>query len=61
VLRGLGPVGSCVFRVFTGKRPNVMVAANYLPAPWCYVVTVGAALVAFGVIAGLETRRKAAG
>jgi hypothetical protein len=34
------------------------VAANYLPAPWCYVVAVVAAAVAFAVIAALEIRRK---
>lgn len=52
-----GPI-AIIFRVFTDKGPNVMVAANYLSAPWCYVVAVAAAVVAFAVIALLETRRK---
>lgn len=53
-----GPM-AIIFRVFTDKEPNVLVAANYLPAPWCYVVAVAAAGVAFAVIAVLETRRSA--
>ena len=52
-----GPI-AIIFRVFTDKGPNVMVAANYLPSPWCYVAAVVAAVVAFAVIAVLETRRK---
>ena len=52
-----GPI-AIIFRVFTDKGPNVMVAANYLSAPWCYVIAVAAAVVAFAVIALLETRRK---
>jgi hypothetical protein len=35
-----------------------MVAANYLPSPWCYVAAVAAAAIAFAVIAVLEIRRK---
>lgn len=52
-----GPM-AIIFRVFTDRRPNAMMAANYLPSPWCYVVAVAAAFVAFAVIAILETRRK---
>ena len=52
-----GPV-AIVFRAFTDKGPNVLVAANYLPAPWCYIVAVAAAAAAFAVIAVLEIRRK---
>jgi hypothetical protein len=52
-----GPI-AIAFRVFTDKGPNVMVAANYLPSPWCYVAAVGAAVVAFAVIAVVETQRK---
>jgi hypothetical protein len=52
-----GPI-AIIFRVFTDKGPSVLVAANYLHAPWCYVVAVAAAAVAFVVIAVLETRRK---
>jgi hypothetical protein len=52
-----GPI-AIIFRVFTDKGPNVMVAANYLPSPWCYVAAVAAAVIAFAVIAVLETRRK---
>jgi hypothetical protein len=52
-----GPM-AIIFRVFTDKGPNALVAANYLPAPWCYIVAVVAAAVAFAVIAVLETRRK---
>ena len=33
-------------------------AANYLPAPWCYVAAVAAAVVAFVVIAVPETERR---
>ncbi|MDR6318415.1 hypothetical protein J3R03_002611 [Actinoplanes couchii] len=54
-----GPI-AIVFRVFTDKGPNVLVAANYLPSPWCYLVAVAAATIAFAVIAVLETRRKKA-
>ena len=52
-----GPI-AIIFRVFTDKGPHVMVAANYLSSPWCYVAAVVAAVVAFAVIAVLETRRK---
>ena len=55
-----GPM-AVIFRVFTDKGPNVLVAANYLPSPWCYVVAVVvAAVVAFAVIALLEVRHKQA-
>jgi hypothetical protein len=47
-----------IFRVFTDKGPNPLVAVNYLPGPWCYVVAVAAVVTAFVVIAVLETRRK---
>ncbi len=52
-----GPI-AIIFRAFTDKGPNVLVAANYLPAPWCYVIAVAAGAVAFAVIAVLETSRK---
>ncbi|MGC5009298.1 hypothetical protein ACLQ2R_00900 [Streptosporangium sp. DT93] len=52
-----GPM-AIVFRVFTDKAPNVLVAANYLPAPWCYVAAVAATVVAFAVIAFLDVRHK---
>ncbi|WP_430782432.1 hypothetical protein [Actinoplanes sp. G11-F43] len=52
-----GPI-AIIFRVFTDKGPSVMVAANYLPAPWCYAAATAAALAAFAVIALLETRRR---
>jgi hypothetical protein len=52
-----GPM-AIVFRAFTDRGPNVLMAANYLPAPWCYVVAVAAAVVAFAVIAALEIRRQ---
>lgn len=51
---------SANYRAFTDKDPNVLVAANYLPAPWCYVAAVAAGAVAFAVIALLETLRKRA-
>ena len=51
-----GPI-AIIFRVFTDKGPNPLVAANYLAGPWCYVVAGAAAVIAFGVIAFLETRR----
>jgi hypothetical protein len=54
-----GPI-AIVFRVFTDRGPNPLVAANYLPAPWCYVAAVAAAALAFAVIALLETRREKA-
>ncbi|MEU4830724.1 hypothetical protein [Streptosporangium sp. NPDC023615] len=54
-----GPM-AIIFRVFTDKDPNVLVAANYLPAPWCYVAAVAAAAVAFAVIAFLDVRHKRA-
>ncbi|HEX6340938.1 hypothetical protein [Umezawaea sp.] len=52
-----GPI-AIIFRAFTDKGPNALVAANYLPAPWCYVAAVAAGAVAFAVIAVLETLRK---
>lgn len=54
-----GPM-AIIFRAFTDKGPNVLLAANYLPAPWCYVVAVAAALVAFAVIAVLDILHKKA-
>lgn len=47
-----------VFRLFTHKPPNWLTAANYLPTPWCYVAAVGAALLAYGVLALLDSARK---
>lgn len=52
-----GPV-AIIFRAFTDKGPNALVAANYWPAPWCYIAAVAATAVAFAVIALLETSRK---
>ncbi|MCS7483751.1 hypothetical protein ACFFQW_34985 [Umezawaea endophytica] len=52
-----GPI-AIIFRAFTDKGPNALVAANYLPAPWCYATAVAAGAVAFAVIAVLETSRK---
>ncbi|WP_157518071.1 hypothetical protein [Herbidospora mongoliensis] len=54
-----GPI-AIIFRVFTDKGPSWLVAANYLPAPWCYVVAVAAAVVALAVIAVLDTLHKRA-
>ncbi|MER5646641.1 hypothetical protein [Streptosporangium sp. NPDC002524] len=54
-----GPL-AIVFRVFTDKAPNVLTAANYLPAPWCYVAAVGATIVAFAVIVLLDAAHKRA-
>jgi hypothetical protein len=52
-----GPM-AIIFRAFTDKSPNVLVAANYLPTPWCYLAAIAAAACAFATIAILETRRK---
>lgn len=52
-----GPM-AIIFRVFTDKGPTVLTAANHLPAPWCYLAAVAAALVAFAVIAVLDVRHK---
>lgn len=54
-----GPI-AIIFRLVTDKGPSPFVAANYLPAPWCYVAAVAAAAIAFAVIAALEGRRKRA-
>ncbi|AGZ42407.1 hypothetical protein [Actinoplanes friuliensis] len=54
-----GPI-AIIFRAFTDKKPTVLTAANYLPAPWCYLAAVAAAAAAFAVIAALETRRRKA-
>ncbi|WP_206785271.1 hypothetical protein [Amycolatopsis sp. MtRt-6] len=54
-----GPI-AIIFRAFTHKGPSPLVAANYLPSPWCYAVAGVAAIAAFGAIALLETRRKQA-
>ncbi|HWO68194.1 MAG TPA: hypothetical protein VNO31_49995 [Umezawaea sp.] len=54
-----GPI-AIIFRAFTDKGPNPLVAANHLPSPWCYAVAVTAAVVALGVIAFLDARRKRA-
>jgi hypothetical protein len=51
-------VMAIIFRMFTDKGPNPLVAANYLSSPWCYVVAVAAAVTAFTVIAVLEIRRQ---
>ncbi len=52
-----GPM-AIIFRAFTDKGPNMLVAANYLPTPWCYVGAVAAAAVALAVIAVLDVRHK---
>ncbi|MEV6670178.1 hypothetical protein [Streptomyces sp. NPDC051162] len=48
------------FRLFMGKEPSPMIAVNYLPAPWCYVGAVAVVLVAFAVVAVLDTGHKKA-
>ncbi|NAS22003.1 hypothetical protein GT755_09935 [Herbidospora sp. NEAU-GS84] len=54
-----GPI-AIIFRVFTDKDPSWLVAANYLPEPWCYVAAVAAAVAAFVLIAVLDVRHKRA-
>ncbi|MFE0019471.1 hypothetical protein [Amycolatopsis sp. NPDC059021] len=53
-------VMAIVFRLFTDKEPSVMSAANYLPAPWCYVVAGVIAAVAFAIVAALDSGHKKA-
>ena len=53
----LGRLIAIIFRAFTDKGPNVLVAANYL-SPWCYVAAGAAMVMAFAVIATLDTRHK---
>ncbi|MGS2643801.1 hypothetical protein [Streptosporangium sp. LJ11] len=52
-----GPL-AIVFRVFTDKAPDVLTAANYLPAPWCYLAAAGATIAALAVIAVLDAAHK---
>ncbi|MFF3443040.1 hypothetical protein [Streptosporangium sp. NPDC002721] len=54
-----GPL-AIVFRVFTDKAPSALTAANYLPAPWCYLAATGATVAALGVIALLDAAHKRA-
>jgi hypothetical protein len=54
----LGRLIAIIFRAFTDKGPNVLVAANYLPTPWCYVAAGAAMVMAFAVIATLDTRTR---
>ncbi|MFD9890405.1 hypothetical protein ACFWY9_13760 [Amycolatopsis sp. NPDC059027] len=51
-------VMAIIFRLFTDKEPSVMSAANYLPAPWCYVVAGGIVVVAFAIVAALDSAHK---
>ncbi|WP_405056528.1 hypothetical protein OG474_27770 [Kribbella sp. NBC_01505] len=46
-----------IFRLWTDKGPSVLTAANYLDAPWCYVVAAGTIVVAFILLAVLEQGR----
>ena len=46
-----------IYRLWTEKQPNLLTAANYLDAPWCYVVAAGTILVALPLLAVLEKRR----
>ncbi|MET7279698.1 hypothetical protein ABZS29_15785 [Kribbella sp. NPDC005582] len=46
-----------IFRLWTDKRPNLLTAANYLDAPWCYVVAAGIIVVALLLLAVLEKGR----
>jgi hypothetical protein len=63
-MAGVGCLGlwegvlAIVFRLVTHKPANWLTAANYLPAPWCYLAAVGAALLAYGVLAVLDSARK---
>ncbi|GLW07573.1 hypothetical protein Misp01_27030 [Microtetraspora sp. NBRC 13810] len=54
-----GPL-AIVFRLFTDKAPTVLTAANYLPAPWCYVAACAAVLAALAALALLNTGHKKA-
>ncbi|WP_436762195.1 hypothetical protein [Streptosporangium sp. V21-05] len=54
-----GPL-AIVFRVFTGKAPNALTAANYLPAPWCHLAAAGATIAALAVIALLDAAHRRA-
>jgi len=46
-----------IYRLWTDKRPNLLTAANYLDAPWCYVVAGGTIVVAGLLLAVLEKGR----
>ncbi|MFI1796309.1 hypothetical protein ACH427_02960 [Streptomyces sp. NPDC020379] len=48
------------FRLFTAKEPSLMIAVNYLSAPWCYVGAVAVVLVTFAVVAVLDAGHKKA-
>ncbi|MGJ6962958.1 hypothetical protein ACSDR0_13710 [Streptosporangium sp. G11] len=54
-----GPI-AIIFRLFTDKAPNVLTAANYLPAPWCHVAAAGAMIAAFALIVLLDAGHKRA-
>ncbi len=47
-----------IFRLFTDKGPSVMTAANYLDAPWCYVVAGLVVVVALGLLSVLDKAHK---
>ncbi|MFF7725321.1 hypothetical protein [Streptomyces sp. NPDC008001] len=54
-----GPL-AVVYRLVSDDGGTVLRAANYLPSPWCYVVAAGASVVAYAVLAVLDTGRKKA-
>ncbi|TJZ45158.1 hypothetical protein FCH28_27705 [Streptomyces piniterrae] len=54
-----GPL-AITYRLVSGDDGTPLRAANYLPGPWCYLVAVAAALVAFAVLAVLDNGRKKA-
>jgi len=45
------------FRLFTSKEPSALTAANYLDAPWCYVVAGVVIVVALALLSRLHTAR----
>ncbi|RJQ79007.1 hypothetical protein D5S17_11380 [Pseudonocardiaceae bacterium YIM PH 21723] len=54
-----GPV-AVFHRVWLHKEPHWLTAANYLSAPWCYVVAAGATLIAVVILGILDQGRKRA-
>lgn len=49
-----------ILELWTDKGPTVLTAANYLAAPWCYVVAGGAIVVALLLLAALDKGRERA-
>lgn len=47
-------------RLFADDRGTVMRAANYLPAPWCYLVAGTATVLCVALLAVLDSGRKKA-